>query len=199
MKIKRIPAGMYGANCYILIDGNEGCIIDPGGDADMLIRNIDALNIDVKFILLTHGHMDHTGGVQELKDRYNVPVYINENDLELMRKHSQVFGPAWNETEEDKTIKDGDVLKLGNLEIKCLETPGHTPGGMSFVVKDVVFTGDTLFRGSVGRTDFPGGDHSALIRSIKEKLIVLDDDTVVLPGHEGESNIKFEKQYNPFL
>ena len=165
----------------------------------MLIRNIDALNIDVKFILLTHGHMDHTGGVQELKDRYNVPVYINKNDLELMRRHSQVFGPAWNETEEDKTIKDGDVLKLGNLQIKCLETPGHTPGGMSFVVKDVVFTGDTLFRGSVGRTDFPGGDHSALIRSIKEKLIVLDDDTVVLPGHEGESNIKFEKQYNPFL
>ncbi|AEB75747.1 MBL fold metallo-hydrolase [Clostridium botulinum] len=201
MKIKRIPAGMYGANCYILIDEETmvGCIIDPGGDADRLANIIDEFNIEVKFILLTHGHMDHVEGVEILRQKYNVPVYINGKDKELMEKGTEVFGRIWNKTSEDKELKDGEMLKLGNLDIKCMETPGHTPGGMSFLVNNVVFTGDTLFRGSVGRCDLPGGNQSQLIESIKSKLMILDDEIVVLPGHEGESNIRFEKQYNPFF
>ncbi|KEI03828.1 MBL fold metallo-hydrolase [Clostridium botulinum] len=201
MKIKRIPAGMYGANCYVLIDEETmvGCIIDPGGDADRLVNIIDEFNIEVKFILLTHGHMDHVGGVEILREKYNVPVYINGKDKELMEKGTEVFGRIWSKTSEDKELKDGEILKLGNLDIKCMETPGHTPGGMSFLVNNVVFTGDTLFRGSVGRCDLPGGNQSQLIESIKSKLMILDDEIVVLPGHEGESNIRFEKQYNPFF
>ncbi|KGM93132.1 MBL fold metallo-hydrolase [Clostridium botulinum] len=201
MKIKRIPAGMYGANCYVLIDEETmvGCIIDPGGDADRLVNIIDEFNIEVKFILLTHGHMDHVGGVEILREKYNVPVYINGKDKELMEKGTEVFGRIWSKTSEDKELNDGEILKLGNLDIKCMETPGHTPGGMSFLVNNVVFTGDTLFRGSVGRCDLPGGNQSQLIESIKSKLMILDDEIVVLPGHEGESNIRFEKQYNPFF
>ncbi|CAG7841104.1 Hydroxyacylglutathione hydrolase GloC [Clostridium haemolyticum] len=201
MKIKRIPAGMYGANCYILIDEETmvGCIIDPGGDADRLANIIDELNIEIKFILLTHGHMDHVGGVEVLRKKYNVPVYINGKDKELMEKGTQVFGIIWNKTPEDKELKDQEIIKLGSLDIRCIETPGHTPGGMSFLVNNVVFTGDTLFHGSVGRCDLPGGNQSQLIESIKNKLMILDDEIVVLPGHEGESNIKFERQYNPFL
>src|SRR3712207_2746024 len=201
MKIKRIPAGMYGANCYILIDEEirVGCIIDPGGDADRLANIIDELNIEIKFILLTHGHMDHVGGVEVLRKKYNVPVYINGKDKELMEKGTQVFGIIWNKTPEDKELKDQEIIKLGSLDIRCIETPGHTPGGMSFLVNNVVFTGDTLFHGSVGRCDLPGRNQSQLIESIKNKLMILDDEIVVLPGHEGESNIKFERQYNPFL
>lgn len=201
MKIKRIPAGMYGANCYILIDEETmvGCIIDPGGDADRLANIIDELNIEIKFILLTHGHMDHVGGVEVLREKYNVPVYINGKDKELMEKGTQVFGRIWGKTPEDKELKDEEIINLGSLDIRCIETPGHTPGGMSFLVNNVVFTGDTLFHGSVGRCDLPGGNQSQLIESIKNKLMVLDDEIVVLPGHEGESNIKFERQYNPFL
>lgn len=201
MKIKRIPAGIYGANCYILTDDKNkvGCIIDPGGDADRISKAIDGLDTDMKFILLTHGHMDHVGGVDELKTKYNIPVYINGKDKELMERGMQVFGRIWKTTSEDKKLNDGDVLELGSFKIKCIETPGHTPGGMSFLVNDVVFTGDTLFHGSVGRCDLPGGDQHQLIESIKNKLMVLDDKIVVLPGHEGESNIGFEKQYNPFL
>lgn len=201
MKIKRIPAGIYGANCYILYDENTrvGCVIDPGGDADVLIKEINNSKIEPKFILLTHGHIDHVGGVEELKKNYNIPVYINRKDKELMNGRGGVFGFLWNVTEEDKDIKDGDVLRLGDLEIICIETPGHTPGGMCFLVNNVIFTGDTLFHGSIGRTDFIGGDYRELINSIKTKLMSLSDDIIVLPGHEGKSSIGFEREHNPFL
>lgn len=201
MQIKRIPAGMYAANCYILIDEENkiGCIVDPGGDEDLIAKEVEKSNIQVKFILLTHGHLDHVGAVDSLKEKYHVPVYISGKDKLLMKGRESVFGNLWNTNEEDKDIKDGDVLELGNLKIKCIETPGHTPGGMCFLVNNVVFTGDTLFYGSIGRTDFPGGDHRQLINSIKSKLMTLADDIVVLPGHERESKIKFEREHNPFL
>lgn len=201
MKIKRIPAGMYAANCYILIDEESqlGCIVDPGGDEDFIIKHVENSNINVKFILLTHGHLDHVGAVNSLKEKYNIPVYINVKDKVLMEDRENVFGPMWNETSEDSELADGDIIELGDLKIKCIETPGHTPGGMCFAVENVVFTGDTLFHGSIGRTDFPGGDYKQLINSIKTKLMILPDDTVVLPGHESESSIKFEREHNPFL
>lgn len=201
MKIKRIPAGIYSANCYILFeeDTRIGCIIDPGGDEDILIDEIEKSNITLKYILLTHGHEDHVGAVNAIKNRYNIPVHINDKDKKIMEKGMGVYGSLWNVTSEDKVIKDGDILTLGNLSIKCIETPGHTPGGMCFLVNNVVFTGDTLFCGSIGRTDFPGGNYKQLINSIKTKLMPLKDDTIVLPGHERESSIKFERENNPFL
>lgn len=201
MKIKRIPAGMYAANCYLLIEEETkiACVVDPGGDEKLIIKEVENSKANLKFILLTHGHIDHVGAVDAIKEKYNIPVYISKEDKLLMKNNETVFGQIWKDTEEDKEIKDGDVLELGEFKIQCISTPGHTPGGMCFLVENVVFTGDTLFCGSIGRTDFPGGNYKQLISNIKTKLMTLPDDTIVLPGHESESKIKNERDYNPFL
>lgn len=201
MKISRIPLGIYAANCYILTDEDtkDTAIIDPGGNAEFLINEIEKLNVNVKYILLTHGHADHIGGVNEVKKHYNIPAYINSKDMEMISSGEDIFGKLWDNTENDKVIKEGDVLSLGNLKIKCIETPGHTPGGMCFLVENVIFTGDTLFQGSIGRTDFIGGDFDSLITNVRTKLMCLNDDIMVLPGHGPESSIGYEKKNNPFL
>ncbi|AJA48289.1 metallo-beta-lactamase family protein [Clostridium pasteurianum DSM 525 = ATCC 6013] len=199
MKINIIPAGIYDANCYILLDetSGEAAVIDPGGDANILIDNIKSLKAKVKMILLTHGHADHTGAVSELRNEFKCNVYINEKDAEFIKKKVPIYG---NENENgDKFLKEGDVLHFGNYEIKCIETPGHTPGGMCFLIGNVVFTGDTLFQRSIGRTDFQGGNFESIIKSIKNKLLTLPDDTVVYPGHGPKSSIAFERNNNPFL
>ena len=199
MIIEAIEAGMYDAICYILVEENtkECGIIDPGGDADRLISQIDGLNAKPKFILLTHGHMDHVGAVEELSEKYNIPFYISKADEEYMMNKDMMFG---NLKKASGYLKEGDALDLGDEIIHVLETPGHTEGGLSFLLNDdIVFTGDTLFRGSVGRTDFAGGDMGTLIRSIKEKLLPLDDEVTVYPGHGNMSTIGFEKTHNPYL
>ncbi|MDF2504208.1 MBL fold metallo-hydrolase [Clostridium sp.] len=199
MKINIIPAGIYDANCYILIDEvtNEAAVIDPGGDAQMLINNIKASQAEVKMILLTHGHADHTGAVSELRNEFGCSVYINEKDSELIDKNVPIYG---NKDENgDKFLNEGDIIKFGNYEIKCIETPGHTPGGMCFLIGNTIFTGDTLFHRSIGRTDFKGGDFGAIISSIKNKLLTLPEDTIVYPGHGPKSSIGFERNNNPFL
>lgn len=201
MEIKRISLGAYAANCYILVDEKtkEAAVIDPGANGEVLVKEIDKLGVSIKYILLTHGHMDHTGAVEAVKEKYDVPVYINSMDKKMMLAGENVFGGMWKEDNKDDVIKEGDILTLGNLQIKCIDTAGHTPGGMCFLVENVVFTGDTLFQGSIGRTDFVGGDFDLLIKNIKNKLISLPEDTVVLPGHGPESSIKYEKHNNPFL
>ena len=199
MIIEAIEAGMYDAICYILVEENtkECGIIDPGGDADRLISQIDGLNAKPKFILLTHGHMDHVGAVEELSEKYNIPFYISKADEEYMMNKDMMFG---NLKKASGYLKEGDALDLGDEIIHVLETPGHTEGGLSFLLNDdIVFTGDTLFRGSVGRTDFAGGDMGTLIKSIKEKLLPLDDEVTVYPGHGNMSTIGFEKTHNPYL
>ncbi|OFI05242.1 putative metallo-hydrolase [Clostridium acetireducens DSM 10703] len=197
MEIKVLPVGAYEANCYILLDENtkEAAVIDPGDSGKFIIDTIKDLKCKVKYIILTHGHLDHTGAVDDLKKEFNAPVCINEKDEKLASKSSFIFG----EIKSDKYIKEGDILEIGNIKLKCIETPGHTPGGMSFLVDNIVFTGDTLFFCSIGRTDFEGGDYSTIINSIKTKLTVLPDDTIVLPGHGPKSSIKNEKMNNPFL
>lgn len=199
MQIKRIPAGVYAANCYILMDEEtkESAVIDPGGDADDLIKAIIDMKAEVKYILLTHGHTDHTGAAVQLKEEFNSPLYINEQDYEMINNGEFIYGDIAGKV--DQYINEGDILKLGNSEIKCILTPGHTPGGVCFLVDNMVFTGDTLFAGSIGRTDFAGGDFDTIIKSIKDKLMVLPDDITVLPGHGTESSIGREKIHNPFL
>lgn len=198
MIIKRIPAGIYAANCFLLMDEDtkEMAVIDPGGDSDDIIKAIESLKGKVKFILLTHGHVDHVGGVMDIKKEYNVPFYINEEDQKLIDKCTYIYG---NIPKADGYLKDGDKISLGKHTITVLETPGHTPGGVCFKVEDMVFTGDTLFKGSIGRTDLGGGDYDAIINSINNKLVPLDENTIVLPGHGPESTIAHEKQSNPFL
>lgn len=201
MELKRIPAGVYAANCYIIMDEEtkEALIMDPGGDEEDIIEAADNLGAGVKYIVLTHGHIDHTGAVITLKKRYNVPVYIHAKDEELILKRTFMFGVLDSSKGADGNLKDGDILTLGNMEVKCIETPGHTPGGVCFLVENNLFTGDTLFSGSIGRTDLTGGDFDTIISSIKEKLMVLDSGVVVYPGHGPSSTIGREKQSNPFL
>lgn len=199
MKIKRIPVGAYEANCYILMDEDtkESAVIDPGGDADDLIKAIKDMNAKVKYILLTHGHADHTGAVVQLKNDFNSPVYINEQDYQLIKNGEFMYGDIAGNV--DKYISEGDTFNLGSIQIRCILTPGHTPGGVCFLVDDMVFTGDTLFAGSIGRTDLAGGDFDIIIKSIKEKLMKLPDNITVFPGHGSESSIGREKMHNPFF
>lgn len=198
MIVKRIPVGVYSANCFILVDEEtkETAIIDPGGDAEDLIKAVTNMEAKVKYILLTHGHMDHTGAVVQLKDEYKVPVCVNEKDYEFMENGEYVYSSIG---KVDKFLNEGDIFKIGNIEIKCFHTPGHTPGGICFLVENSVFTGDTLFAGSIGRTDFAGGDFDTIISSIKNKLMILSDDITVLPGHGPQSSIGRERVHNPFL
>ena len=198
MIIKTIPAGVYEANCYLLVDEDtkECGIIDPGGDAKKLENEIRSLKANPKYILLTHGHFDHVGAVIELINTFKVPYYINEIDEKYMEKDNSVFGTL---PKASNYLKDGDSIKLGENIIKVIATPGHTKGGVCFLVDDKLFTGDTLFQGSVGRSDFIGGDGRELINSIKTKLLPLGDEIEVYPGHGDASTIGYEKRRNPFL
>lgn len=198
MIIKAIPAGIYGANCYVICDEEtmEAVILDPGGDSDYLISQIDKIGAKVKYILLTHGHVDHVGGVVDLKKKYNVPFYIHKADEEMIMMGADVFGHL---PVADGYIKEGDVIAFGNLKAKCIHTPGHTPGGVCFQIEDKVFTGDTLFQGSIGRTDFAGGSYEEIISSIVNKILPLGDNVEVYPGHGPKSSVIFEKARNPFL
>lgn len=199
MKIGIIPAGSYMTNCYIVIDEitNESIIIDPGDDAERLLDEFNKTGSHLNFIILTHGHADHTAAVAEFRSKYAVDVYMSKKDSELIEKEEYMFGEK-NEN-ANKFIKDGDVLKFGSKNVKCIETPGHTPGGMCYLIENSLFSGDTLFNNSVGRTDFPGGDYAAIISSIKNKLMKLDDNIKVYPGHGSETTIGFERRSNPFL
>lgn len=204
MEIKRIPAGIYAANCYILTDENNktSVVLDPGGDASDLIKYIDSIKTKVSAILLTHGHVDHTGAVLELQEKYGVDVYIHKADYNMMASHEYMYGESLgHKIGEDKIhfLSHGEIIKFGDLNLKCIFTPGHTKGGVSFLVGKDLFTGDTLFLNSIGRTDFSGGDFEEIITSIKNQLLPLGDDIIVHPGHGPKTSIKGEKLNNPFL
>jgi hydroxyacylglutathione hydrolase len=196
--IKAIPAGIYDANCYIVMDEKtkDAVVLDPGGDGEMLERAIKDMGANVKSILLTHGHMDHVGGVEYLSDKLNVPFYISKIDEEYMEKDNYVFGSIRN---ANGYLEDGNELSFGSLNIKVIATPGHTKGGLCFLIEDKLFTGDTLFQGSIGRTDFIGGSFPEIINSIKTKLLPLGDEIEVYPGHGPKSSIGYEKGYNMYL
>lgn len=196
MNIKSMPVGIYSANCYIITDDQtkETVVIDPGGDGDVLSKYVVG---NLKYILLTHGHADHTGGALYMKEKFGAPIYMHEKDYKMIENGEFMYGDIIGKV--DKYIDDGDEFKIGDTTIKCIYTPGHTPGGVSFLMDNVVFTGDTLFAGSIGRTDFGGGDYNSIIKSVKEKLIVLPDKTIVYPGHGPKSSIQSEKMNNPFL
>jgi glyoxylase-like metal-dependent hydrolase (beta-lactamase superfamily II) len=198
MIIKTIVVGDLQENCYVVVDeeSKETVIVDPGAEGTVIESVIENLGAKVKYILLTHGHFDHVGAVEYLADKYKVPFYINQIDEEWINKDSSVFGPL---RKADGYLNDGDTLDFGNKSIKVISTPGHTPGGVCFLIDDKLFSGDTLFQGSVGRSDFPGGSFESLLNGIKNKLLPLGDNVEIYSGHGGTSTIGFEKMRNPFL
>lgn len=198
MIIKTIPAGIYDANCYLIMDSDskEIVIIDPGGDGQMLENAIDSMVGTPKYILLTHGHVDHVGAVEYLADRFNIPFYISELEEEFILKDNSVFG---NLRKADKYLIDNEIIHFGKQGIKVISTPGHTKGGVCFLAEDKVFTGDTLFQTSIGRTDFVGGSFEEIISSIKTRLLTLGNEIQVYPGHGPSSTIGYEARNNPYL
>ena len=199
MIVKTYPLGSLQTNCYIAIDEetNKAAIIDPGAQANYLIKEIEALGIEIDVVLLTHCHFDHNGAVVELKDKYKVDVYLNEAEEEYMNiDTSGIFGKL---PKFYKYLYESQEIKVGSLTFKTIFTPGHTKGGTCFLVEDNVFTGDTLFNTSIGRTDFLGGSYNELINSIETKLMILDNNVNVYPGHGPKSTIIHERMKNPFL
>ncbi len=200
-----MPAGVYAANCYLVYEENnrEAIIIDPGGDADDIIAKVEELGLDAKYIILTHGHGDHIAGVEAIKDRFNIPVAIHKKDKDILedsdRNFSSTMAMGAVEVVADILLEEGDRIEFGGLIGKIIHTPGHTPGGITINIENCLFTGDTLFAGSIGRTDFPGGSFEDIINSIKDKLLIYPDETLVYPGHGVSSTIKGEKDNNPFL
>lgn len=203
MILKRLPTGMFSSNCYIVGDKGEGIVIDPGVCSSELFEAVDKVSLKIKYILITHAHIDHICSVDEIRKAMGATVAIHEADASLMGNSilngSKMFTTAATFKDADLKLKDGDILEAGGLKFEIIHTPGHSPGGICIKVGNNIFTGDTLFKMSVGRTDLGNGEHGTLINSIKEKLMTLDDETVVYPGHGTSSTIGYERRNNPFL
>lgn len=205
MEFIKLPLGFGQMNSYLLFnEDKEGIIIDPGFDFDVIKRNIDRRNLKPKYILLTHSHGDHIGAVEELMKVYpDLKLGIHEDEVDMLKDGSlnlskMIQGRKISLT-PDFTFSDGDSIKFGDETIKVIHTPGHSPGGSCFLIGKDLFCGDTLFKESIGRSDFYMGDLSTLLKSISEKLFVLDDDVNVYTGHGPDTTIGHEKRRNPFF
>jgi len=205
MLLMRLVVGLLQVNCFILADEKtlEAVVIDPGDDAEDILKIIKDKRLQVKYIVDTHAHFDHVGANKAVKDATGALLLLHEADaasLAAVSKQSSAFGmDPVSSPPADQYVKQGDVISAGEVSLKVLHTPGHTPGGISLLEQGMVFTGDALFAGSIGRTDFPGGDLMTLIRSIKTNLMTLPDDTKVFSGHGPASTIGDERRDNPFL
>lgn len=205
MKVNVFEVGVLSVNCYVISceETKKACIVDPGGYSCVLSEYINKNQLDVEFILLTHGHGDHFGGLHKFAKEFNAPIYAHEDEKGILNNASLNFSTYVLGTEiafdADRYLKDNEEIKLGNLILKVIHTPGHSPGGICILVNDCLISGDTLFNNSVGRTDFPYSSTSQLVNAVKNKLFVLDDDIRVFPGHGPETSIGYEKKYNPFI
>lgn len=204
MIIERLEVGPFASNCYIVGDeaGGQGMIIDPGDEAAKILAKIKKLELDIKHIILTHGHIDHAGALAEVKEATGAGVAIHTRDKAVLedRSLSMFLGIPYRTLPViDRLLEDRDVVSVGGLDFIVIYTPGHTPGGICLFGDGVLFSGDTLFRGSIGRADFPGGSYERLLESIQDNLMVLDDDIKVYPGHGPETTIGAERRGNPFL
>jgi len=202
--LKIFTVGPMEANCYILYnpDKREGLIIDPGAEGSRLIKFIKQEKISINYIINTHGHPDHTGANRKLKEYTNAPILIHQYDASMLTKSESVlpliFPLESSSPPADTFIKDGDLIECAGIKLKVLHTPGHTPGGISLLIDDSIFTGDTLFSGSIGRFDLPGGSEEVLLNSIK-KILSLDENLIIYPGHGPSTTVGQELHSNPFI
>ena len=203
-----VPVTPFQQNCTVLWcpETMKGAAVDPGGEIDRIQRAAESKGVTLEKILVTHGHIDHAGGVADLADRLSLPVEGPHREdqfwIEGMPKQSQMFGfPPVRSFTPDRWLDEGDTVTVGNLTLDVHHCPGHTPGHVVFVHKPskLAIVGDVLFQGSIGRTDFPRGNHGDLITAIKTKLFPLGDDVTFIPGHGPTSTIGEERLYNPFL
>ncbi len=202
-----LPVGMLGCNCSVIGDetSREAIVIDPGDDIEAILAILKRHGLTVKTIVITHAHIDHIGGAARLRAITGAPVYMHRSDTPLSELLETQAGWLGVETPEnpgiDTPAREGDILRAGSIEAHVLHTPGHTPGSISLFLpaEGKVIAGDTLFRGSIGRTDLPGGDMTAIANSIRGKLYTLPENTIVVPGHGPETTIGAEKQSNPFV
>lgn len=206
MKILLFVIGPLETNCYFLIDekNQKLVIIDPGAEDTSLIREIEKIKIKPEGIINTHGHSDHTGGNSGLKKRYNIPIYIHKDDVLMLKDPIKNLSFFTNKKidifyEPDILIKDGDIFTFGDIVLKVIHTPGHTPGSICLLCNDAyLFSGDTLFSGDIGRTDLPGGDEKLILNSLKI-LKRLNKNIIVYPGHGPETRIGEEIKNNPYM
>ncbi|WP_100010662.1 MBL fold metallo-hydrolase [Lentibacillus sediminis] len=205
MERKQLALGPLGTNGYILYQNQEALLVDPGGDAEKVIEFLQEKSLTPKAILLTHAHFDHIGAVEELRNEYNLPVYLHEQEASWLANpdengSSLLIGKEIVTGRPDFSIQPGHI-EIASFRFEALHTPGHSPGSISFLFRDQGFivSGDILFQQGIGRTDLPGGDMEKLKKSIRDQLYYLEDSLTVLPGHGPETTIGYERRHNPFV
>jgi glyoxylase-like metal-dependent hydrolase (beta-lactamase superfamily II) len=205
MFLEKIMTGSMLANCYIIGDEEtkETVIIDPSSEPEELLNIVKRNNLEVKYIINTHGHMDHIGANEGIKEATGAKILIHKDDGDMLGSPTKNLAIFWGQTTKsppaDRFLKDGETFALGDLKIRVIHTPGHTPGGICLLTENKLFSGDTLFENSIGRTDLPGGSDKLIIASIKNNLLTLSDEIEVYPGHGDETTIGRERKNNPFL
>ena len=200
MLIKTMQVGFIGTNCYILTDETtmKSAVIDPGGDSNMILDYLERNKMECAAVILTHGHLDHTMGVDYILQETGAPLYMHKLDWAPPKSRVMDYRYAPAANVDVRFVDEGDLIELGNLEIKVLHTPGHTPGGITLMCDKAMFTGDTLFRGSCGRVDLAGGDASTILASLK-RMAVIPGDYEIYPGHMETSTLAIERVYNPYV
>lgn len=204
MFLEKLEVGVYRVNCYVIADKNSmsAAVIDPGDDFENIRDIIEDNGFDLKYIILTHAHGDHIGAINYLKDTYNAKIVIHYLEKEILENpdynFSKQLGMNSVFSNADLMLHDGDTLELGDLKLKIMHTPGHTKGSMCILVNEIMFSGDTLFAGSMGRTDLYSGDSDRMKASLK-KLKQLTINYTVLPGHGAATTLEYEKTSNPFM
>jgi glyoxylase-like metal-dependent hydrolase (beta-lactamase superfamily II) len=207
LMVRGIVVGVFQENCWVV--GNrrtgEAICIDPGDQPEEILALARDMGLTIKLIANSHAHIDHILGVHGIHNATGAKFLLHHQDLDLLRDGFKMsamrFGldPTQAPPDPDQFVDDGDIVEVAGLQLKALTTPGHTPGSMSYYVDGLLFSGDTLFRGSIGRTDLPGGSFEEEMRSICDRLLTLPEETIVLPGHMDETTIQFEKAHNPFV
>ena len=204
MILKRLVVGPFASNCYIVgsESNKEGMIIDPGDEAEMILEKVKDLGLDIRSIVLTHGHIDHIGALKEVKEATGAEVAIHSDDARALQEKSvsTLLGLSYpTPPPPDRLLRDGDSMDIGDLHFLVQHTPGHSPGCICLLGEGIIFSGDTLFNFGIGRYDLPGGNYSQLVNSIHTRLMKLPDNTAVYPGHGLDTTIGTERSGNPFL